>query len=106
MAGWVRDALGPDTPWHVTRFIPDFELSYLHPTPIRTLERAMAVGRAAGLRFVYIGNVQGHPGRHTVCPGCSRTVVQRGEGKIEKMWVTRGLCTACGEVLGFVQAWD
>lgn len=106
MAGWVRDSLGPETPWHVTRFIPDFELSYLSATPIKTLERALAVGKAAGLRFVYIGNVQGHPGRHTLCPACGRTVIQRGDAKIEKAWVTRGLCSACGEDLGMIQASD
>ena len=106
MAAWVRDELGEQTPWHVTRFMPDFELSYLPATPIRTLEKAQSMGRAAGLKFVYIGNVQGHPGRHTVCPRCSRMVIQRDDAKIEKLWITRGLCSACGEDLGIVQAWD
>jgi pyruvate formate lyase activating enzyme len=106
MARWVRDALGPRTPWHLTRFLPDFELSYLPATPIKTLERGAAIGRAEGLRFVYIGNVQGHPGRNTVCPGCGRTVIQRGEHTIEKMWVERGLCASCGEDLGVVRASD
>lgn len=106
MAGWVSETLGAGTPWHVTRFIPDFELSYLAPTPIRALERGVKLGREAGLRFVYIGNVQGHPARHTVCPSCGRTVIQRGEHKIEKLWVERGLCAACGEDLGVVHARD
>jgi len=109
MAGWVRGQLGAGTPWHVTRFLPDFELSYLPPTPIKALERGVTLGKAAGLRFVYIGNVQGHPARNTICPACGRTVIQRGEHKIEKLWVERGLCTTCGEdlgVLGVVQAWD
>lgn len=106
MASWVRDHLGPDTPWHVTRFIPDFELSYLPPTPIKTLERAVHLGRTAGLRFVYIGNVQGHPARDTVCPACGRTVIQRGEPKIERFLVRGGRCAACGEDLGVVHAWD
>lgn len=106
MAGWVRDALGPGTPWHVTRFLPEFELSYLNATPIKTLEKAAALGKAAGLRFVYVGNVQGHAGRHTVCPACGRTVIRRGEGKIDRVWVTRGFCRACGEDLGIIQVGD
>jgi pyruvate formate lyase activating enzyme len=106
MAGWVRDDLGPETPWHVTRFIPDFELSYIAATPIKTLERGLAAGKAAGLRFVYVGNVQGHPGRHTVCPACGRTVIQRGDAKVETNWITRGLCNSCGEDLGVIGAWD
>jgi pyruvate formate lyase activating enzyme len=106
MAGWIRDELGAGTPWHVTRFLPDFELSYIPATPIKTLERAQAVGRKAGLRFVYIGNVQGHPGRDTICPACGRTVIQRGDSRLEKVWVTWGMCSSCGEDLGVIQAWD
>lgn len=106
MARWVRDALSPGTPWHLTRFLPDFELSYLPATPIKTLERGVAIGKAEGLRFVYIGNVQGHPGRNTVCPGCGRTVVRRGEHTIDKIGVERGMCVSCGEDLGVVGASD
>ncbi|OFW61277.1 MAG: AmmeMemoRadiSam system radical SAM enzyme [Actinobacteria bacterium RBG_16_64_13] len=106
MARWVREHLGPGTPWHVTRFMPDFELSYLPPTSIKTLERAVRIGKDAGLRFVYVGNVQGHAARHTVCPGCGRTVMRRGEPKVECSGVERGLCAACGEDLGLVEAED
>lgn len=106
MATWIRDELGPKTPWHVTRFIPDFELSHLPPTPIKTLEHAVELGKAAGLRFVYVGNVQGHHARHTVCPTCGRTVILRGEPKIERLWIRQGMCAACGEDLGVIQALD
>jgi pyruvate formate lyase activating enzyme len=106
MAGQVRDEFGPHTPWHVTRFLPDFELSYLPATPIKTLERGMALGKAAGLRFVYVGNVPGHQGRNTVCPACSRTVIQREEAKIESPGLRQGRCAACGEDLGLIQSWD
>lgn len=102
MAEWVRDNLGPGTPWHVTRFLPDFELAYLAPTPIRTLERAAAIGKKAGLRFVYIGNVPGHPGRDTVCPGCGRTVIHRSGSGTVVSCVREGRCAACGEELGLV----
>ena len=106
MAGWVRDNLGPGTPWHVTRFIPEFELSYLPPTPIKTLERGVHLGRAAGLRFAYVGNVPDHAGRNTVCPGCGRTVIRRGDPKVDGSGIERGFCLACGEDLGIVRATD
>ncbi len=106
MATQVRDELGPDTPWHVTRFLPDFELSYLPATPIKTLERGMALGKAAGLRFVYVGNVPGHAGRNTVCPACGRTVIQRGEPKIDSTGLRDGRCAICGEDLGVIHPWD
>ncbi|MCE5254451.1 MAG: AmmeMemoRadiSam system radical SAM enzyme [Actinomycetia bacterium] len=104
MACWVRDNLGPGIPWHVTRFLPEFELSYLPPTPIKTLERAVRIGKASGLRFVYLGNVPDHAGRHTVCPRCGRTVVRRSEPKVDLAGLGHGFCLACGEDLGIVQA--
>jgi pyruvate formate lyase activating enzyme len=106
MARWVCDALGPKTPWHVTRFLPEFELSYLAPTPIKTLERAVLLGKGEGLRFVYVGNVAGHPGRDTVCPCCGRTVIERDEQRARNLLVKNGLCGACGEDLNVVDGWE
>ncbi len=103
MAVQVRDELGANTPWHVTRFLPDFELSYLPPTPIKTLERGLALGKKAGLKFVYVGNVPGHPGRNTICPSCGRTVVERDEARVT-LWVREGRCSVCGEDLNLVQS--
>jgi len=102
MAEWVVDSLGPSTPWHVTRFLPDFELSYLPPTPIRVLEQGVALGREAGLRFVYVGNVPDHPRRHTVCPDCGRTVIERVGHSTVLRGVERGRCAACGADLCLV----
>ncbi len=99
MAVWVHDNLGADTPWHVTRFLPDFELSYLSATPISVLERGLGLGKAAGLRFVYVGNVPDHAGRHTVCPDCGRTVIERSGAKTALRGVDRGLCAVCGSDL-------
>ena len=70
IAEWIVAELGPETPWHVTRFMPYLEFSHLPPTPIPTLERAVGIGREAGLDFVYVGNVPGHEGENTVCPNC------------------------------------
>jgi pyruvate formate lyase activating enzyme len=106
MAGWVFDALGPQTPWHVTRFLPEFELSYLPPTPIKTLERAVVLGKAKGLQFVYVGNVPGHPGRDTICPSCGRTVIERDEQRAQNVLVKDGRCAACGEDLNVVDGWE
>ena len=105
MAEWVCGALGSETPWHVTRFLPEFELSYLPATPIRTLERAVHVAIAGGLRFVYVGNVPGHPARNTVCPGCGRTVIERDEQRAKNLLVKGGRCAACGEDLNVVDGW-
>ena len=102
MAKWVVSNLGADTPWHVTRFMPDFELSHLAPTPIGVLERGVALGKEAGLRFVYVGNVPDHHLRHTVCPDCGRTAIERSGHTITLRGVEAGRCAACGADLGLV----
>ncbi len=80
----------------MTRFLPDFELSYVSATPISVLERGLGLGKAAGLRFVYVGNVPDHAGRNTVCPDCGRTVIERSGSKTSMRGVDRGLCSICG----------
>ncbi len=102
MATWVHDHLGPQTPWHVTRFLPDFELSYLPSTPISVLEKGVSLGKAAGLRFVYVGNVSDHAGRHTTCPDCGRKVVERTGHATVMRGVEQGRCVACGADLSIV----
>jgi pyruvate formate lyase activating enzyme len=97
LAAWIRDDLGPETPWHVTRFMPYLELAHLPATPIRTLERAVEVGTKAGLRFVYVGNVPGHAGENTVCPNCKRLLVRRTGYEIEDVALRGTLCAMCGE---------
>ncbi|MBI4301946.1 MAG: AmmeMemoRadiSam system radical SAM enzyme [Chloroflexi bacterium] len=77
IATWIRDNLGELTPWHVTRFYPHHYLRHLPPTPISTLEKAAALGRQAGLRFVYLGNVPGHEGENTRCYSCDQLVIHR-----------------------------
>lgn len=68
--------LSPDVPWHVSRFHPDYKLTDADPTPASSLERAVAIGRAAGLHYVYVGNA---PSEYTdtACPSCGATVVRR-----------------------------
>jgi pyruvate formate lyase activating enzyme len=99
IAGWIVERLGPKTPWHVTRFHPELELSHLPATPIRTLEHAAALGHDAGLEFVYVGNVPGHDGENTVCPRCHRLAVRRTGRAVEDVALRRGHCDMCGEDL-------
>ncbi|KAA3631392.1 MAG: AmmeMemoRadiSam system radical SAM enzyme, partial [Proteobacteria bacterium] len=48
-AAWIRDNLGADSPWHLTRFFPAYRLSHLPATPKEPLYRAEEVAREAGL---------------------------------------------------------
>ena len=77
---------------HFTRFHPDYQLLNLPPTPVSTLERAREIAMAKGLRYVYVGNVPGHPGNHTYCPGCRKVVIGRDNFFVTEMHVKHGAC--------------
>jgi len=101
LARWIADELGPDTPWHVTRFVPHLDLAHLPATPVARLEEARRVGLEAGLRYVYIGNVPGHPAEDTYCPGCGRVVIRRRDLFRPEVLLEDGRCPFCGkEVAG------
>lgn len=103
VAEWIRGTLGAETPWHVTRFMPYLELAHLPPTPVATLEKARAIGLEAGLKYVYIGNVQGHQAENTFCPKCGAIAIERNGYTTNALGVTEeGTCSACGEPLSCI----
>ncbi len=77
LAEWVKENLGPETPFHLLRFHPDYKLLDLPPTPVETLDRLAKIAIEVGLKHVYIGNVWGHPLENTYCPRCGYTVIER-----------------------------
>lgn len=92
---WVADSLGPDVPLHFLRFFPQHKLAHLPPTPPAALDTAYALARRAGLRYVYIGNVPGHPANHTYCHRCGRLLIERKGYFMERNLVRDGRCPYC-----------
>jgi pyruvate formate lyase activating enzyme len=94
---FVYDNLGPDTPVHFLRFHPDYKMMDFPWTPVETLERHVAVGQKAGLEYVYIGNVPGHPDESTYCPGCRAVLIKRyGYEILEYNLDDQNRCRTCG----------
>jgi pyruvate formate lyase activating enzyme len=91
-------SVSADIPWHVTAFHPDYKMSGHDFTAAETLIRAVASGRAAGLRYVYAGNLPGHVAgyEHTYCPECHRAVVERHGYRILAVHLQDGACGRCG----------
>ncbi len=90
--------VSPDMPWHVTAFHKDYRMTDPENTPAATLLRAAEIGRKAGLRFVYAGNIPGAVGEfeNTRCPGCGALLVERLGYRIIDYRVTRaGTCPGC-----------
>jgi pyruvate formate lyase activating enzyme len=88
--------LGPDIPWHVSRFHPDYKMTGGKATPLSTLKRAYEVGREEGLKYVYTGNVPGDDSENTYCPDCAKMVVGRVGFRLTATNLRDGRCGSCG----------
>ena len=99
IASFIAADLGRDTPWHVSRFHPDYRLTDRGPTPVAVLETAFRLGREAGLDYVYTGNVPGHDGENTRCPSCGEIVVGRRGFSILETNLKDGACARCGAAI-------
>lgn len=99
IARFIADEIGVDTPWHVSRFHPAYKLTELRPTPVATLRKAREIGIAAGLKYVYEGNVPGEGGENTLCPACKKPVIKRFGYTIESSSLQNGTCSSCGQAI-------
>ncbi|MFQ6084943.1 MAG: radical SAM protein [Candidatus Bathyarchaeia archaeon] len=90
--------LGAETPLHFTKFYPSYQMGHLPTTPVETLERAHSIAIDEGMKYVYIGNVPGHPLENTYCPNCNELLIKRWIFSIVKVNLGKGKsCPACGE---------
>jgi pyruvate formate lyase activating enzyme len=95
LAAFIRSELGPDVPWHVSRFFPAYRMEDGAITPESSLERAVEIGRAAGLRHIYLGNLRKNVGEDTRCPACASLVVRRRGFQVIENRLADGRCPAC-----------
>ncbi len=89
-------SVDPAIPWHVTQFYPTHEILDQPRTPVDTLNRARDMGLAAGLKYVYEGNVPGQGGENTYCPKCGELLIER-IGYTTTSNISDGSCHACNE---------
>jgi len=90
-------------PWHVTAFHPDYKMLDVPPTPLSTLLKAYKIGKKAGLKYVYVGNVMAGKYENTYCPKCNSLSIERhGFFKIKNN-LDKGKCK-CGYELEGVWA--
>jgi pyruvate formate lyase activating enzyme len=86
--------LGADVPWHVSGYYPAYRFT-APPTTVSTLERAWDIGKAAGLEYVYLGNVAGHPLENTYCPDCGASLIERWGLGVTADRLDCGRCPQC-----------
>jgi pyruvate formate lyase activating enzyme len=100
MCHWLRQALGPEVPLHFSAFHPDHKMPDVPATPLATLVRARQIGLAAGLHYVYTGNVHHAQGDTTFCPHCRAPLIRRDWYQINQYRLTPdGHCPDCGSAV-------
>jgi pyruvate formate lyase activating enzyme len=97
LSQWVVTRLGPDVPLHFSAFHPDWKMREVGHTPPETLLRAREIGIAAGLRYVYVGNVHNKAASSTYCHNCEHTLIGRDWYELTEWGLyNQGQCQYCG----------
>jgi pyruvate formate lyase activating enzyme len=99
LARFLKSELGPETPWHVSRFYPNYKERGIPPTDAEFLRTVRQIGLEAGLYYVYTGNLPWEQGEETVCPECSYLLIRRAGYTIVSNRVSQGRCPKCGHAV-------
>ena len=95
VAQFISQELGPETPWHISRFHPGYLMADRPATPARTLQKAQEIGLDEGLYYVYQGNVAGES--NTYCHGCGQLLIRRSGYWISANNIRDGCCPSCSK---------
>ncbi|MBP6871271.1 MAG: AmmeMemoRadiSam system radical SAM enzyme [Bacteroidales bacterium] len=103
MVRWIGGELGPETPLHLSRYFPNFELEN-KATPLPKLLHLYEMATQY-LRYVYLGNVAADEGRITVCPDCGASLIERiGYSTYKKGLDAKGRCRKCSRpVINYIE---
>jgi pyruvate formate lyase activating enzyme len=96
IADFIANEASVDVPWHISRFYPQYKMTDAESTGAAVLERAYAIGKEAGLRYIYIGNMPGIGAESTYCCNCGHLLIERMGYRIVKKKLSGDCCPACG----------
>lgn len=104
IAEFITIELSPETPWHISKFSPEisWKLKNLPETGDEIIYKAYAIGKKAGLKYIYTGNMPGDDKENTYCPACGQLAIRRLGYQIERL-DKNGRCAKCGKNLDIVK---
>jgi len=94
---FIKNELGAETPWHISRFYPQYKMKDFAPTPTQTLINIRETALEKGLKYVYIGNIWESEGENTYCPNCGKIIIKRSGYNIDSYNIKDSKCINCGE---------
>jgi pyruvate formate lyase activating enzyme len=102
IAEFIAKEASVDTPWHVSRFYPQYKMADTAPTDGAILERAIDIGKEAGLRYIYVGNLPGARAESTYCYSCGALLIERTGYQVQRNLIDDYHCPQCdAEIAGF-----
>lgn len=98
IAGFIKNELGDFVPWHVSAFSGaiSWKLQDFPETTVEKIKRAYEIGKAAGLKYVYAGNIPGSGMESTFCAKCGEKVIDRIGYSLQRL-DREGKCPNCSE---------
>ncbi len=103
LTDFLVNEIGPDTPWHISRFHPDYKMGNVPATNGDTLMTAYNMGKEKGLKYVYIGNMPGLDMQQTTCPGCGILLINRSGFASTLPSIKENKCISCGETIDGIE---
>jgi len=97
MAGWLVSNGFDRVPIHFSKFYPNYLLDDVKSTPVATIEKAIVIAKAAGLKYVYSGNVS--LANNTSCPTCNNPLVKREGYDVTVNIGFKGRCPKCNSIV-------
>lgn len=102
IAVFLAKKLGNEIPWHISRFYPAYKLMNVDETPLPKMHEAYEIGKKAGLKYVYAGNIPGDKFENTYCPKCHELCIERVGYNIRR-FDKYGKCQKCGTKLNIIK---
>jgi len=94
LASFILEELGPETPWHLSRFFPQYKMMDRPATNGSILAETKEMGEKLGLNYIYMGNVMGPS--NTYCKICGSELIERFGYSIKVVGINgEGACKTC-----------
>lgn len=97
LASFIAEELGSETPWHISRFHPQYKMTDRSPTSPDLIAEARHIGLDKGLKYVYSGNLPGDEGENSFCGSCGDILIKRSGYRIDEIRIKNGKCLNCGD---------
>jgi pyruvate formate lyase activating enzyme len=104
LASFIAERLGKVTPWHISKYFPNYQYDASAPTSMRSIQNAVSIGRKAGLKFIYVGN--SGVDLPTRCPSCGEVLIERDGFRPRVNRLQQGHCPVCGTKIPGVWSGD